>query len=160
MIFRRKTSIANHSAKAHNYHHHNNYMYVHSCWVFSMQAGDKIGVSYMQGMITVCRYWGGSSIWIVMGFIFVYTVEPLLTDPPRRGQPPRRGHSLMHRLMLLIQNNLRDRDDLSTRDRGNIPKCPLLGGSTVLSTKRHSEWRTISLQTSTSHAPMGFNNVY
>ena len=31
----------------------------------------------------------------------------------------------------LMQNNLRDRDDLSTRNRGNIPKCPLLGGSTV-----------------------------
>ena len=29
------------------------------------------------------------------------------------------------------QNNLRDRDNLSTRDRGNIPKCSLLGGSTV-----------------------------
>ena len=62
---------------------------------------------------------------------YACTVEPLLVDPPRRGQPPRRGHLLMHGLMLLIQNNLRDRDDLSTRDRGNIPKCPLLGGSTV-----------------------------
>ena len=29
-----------------------------------------------------------------------YTVEPLLTDPPRSGQPPSNGHTQKHRLIL------------------------------------------------------------
>ena len=33
-------------------------------------------------------------------FIHVYTVEHLLTDPPRSGQPPSSGQALNHHLIL------------------------------------------------------------
>ena len=32
--------------------------------------------------------------------IYLYTVEPLLTDPPRGGSSPRNGHCIKHRLKI------------------------------------------------------------
>jgi len=57
-----------------------------------------------------------------------YIVEPLIKDPPRRGQPPNKGRcsgTLSHSISTSLT---------SERGQGTkqlVPKCPLFRGSTV-----------------------------
>ncbi len=66
------------------------------------------------------------------------TVEPIIKDPPRKGQPLYKGH--FPDLQMCTCNtlfNFRKEDSLPTctRDKMMVPKCPLLIGSTVVRSK-------------------------
>ena len=60
------------------------------------------------------------------------TVEPLIKDPPKKGQPPNKGRNsepLSHSSSSFLTSEKRTTSQ--QRTKWLVPKCPLFGGSTV-----------------------------
>ena len=51
--------------------------------------------------------------------------EPLIKDPPRKGQPPNKGHSSGH-LVEVVHFNLQEEDNLSTKNKMASPKVSFI----------------------------------
>ncbi len=73
---------------------------------------------------------------IVLYYTYSTTVEPLLQDPPRKGQPLHISNSvLLYGVNIFSTSDKRTASLQGTKQLA--PMCPLVGGSTVVSFLHH-----------------------